>query len=415
MGHAALRVQDDTQGRRKPAGGFVFITGTALLSAWWAYRSAIITLLDLRVWLTCFELVARRCGAQRGSPRVYTAREAMVLTGSKSENSIRRSIGRLRRAGLLVWSASEITVGQGLLTESDADQAELIGFVEQVKNHHRRIPVPRRMVRLLARDGTKVAMATAFGHMLRCLYYRDGRCRPSGICKASWIANVFGVDVRNVKAARRDLVQRGVLTMERRSQWFLNRYGPVVTVNLEWAETGSTGSCGLPPPRSETGSGLPPPRRKPELLRIRNQEPPPATAGARTWESKSSPPNLRHVVPGDLVDAARLATLHEQAGEAGYVSGSEADRLKFFAAAEHARAFGRQNPAGLFAATVRQRRWSFLTLADEDAARRKLMHAGMRECVSTPRTVPAAPVRVGNLLSGLMSGLRRTCAGSVGP
>ena len=44
-------------------------------------------------------------------------------------------------------------------------------------------------------------LATTLGHLLRCMYYRDGRCCPDGRCKSSWIARTFGVDIRNVKAA----------------------------------------------------------------------------------------------------------------------------------------------------------------------------------------------------------------------
>lgn len=368
MGYAARRYLDDAQARRKPAGGFVFITGTALLSAWEAYRGEIATLLDLRVWLACSELVARRCAARQDRTRKYTAREIMVLVGSRSESSIRRAISRLERAGLLAWSDSSITVGQVAVTKADDGQPQPLDYIGQVSNHARRIPVPRRIVRLLAREGTKVQIATVFGHLLRCLYYRQGRCRPSGMCKASWIAAAFGVDARNAKAARKELVRRGILMMEPCSQWFLNRHGPLVTVNLAWG--GSPGRCRrLPPPRGVACRSLPPPIREPELLRIKNQKPPGAATGVRVTRPENPPPSLRHVVPADLVSPARLAVLHDQAREVGYVNGSEADRLKFFAAAEHAKAIGSTNTPGLFATIVCRRLWSHITQVNEDRAR----------------------------------------------
>lgn len=47
---------------------------------------------------------------------------------------------------------------------------------------------------------------------------------------------------------------------------------------------------------------------------------------------------------------------------------SEADRLKFAAAAEHAHSAGRVNPCGLFARIVAKGWWDFATLVEEEPA-----------------------------------------------
>jgi hypothetical protein len=70
----------------------------------------------------------------------------------------------------------------------------------------------------------------------------------------------------------------------------------------------------------------------------------------------------------DLKDTGRLLGLLEQAVGRGLVGPSEADRLRFVGAAEHARSIGSVNPAGLFAWLLRGRRWAYLTQDDEDAA-----------------------------------------------
>ena len=403
MEKGRLSQANNGDGCRKPAGGFVFISGTALLNAWWAYRGGIVTLLDLRAWLACFELKARRCRLQRGQVPRYTVRELQALVGSSSEGSVRRSISRLRRSGLLRWSASRVEVGHLPPCSSPDDGDDFTVFLEPVANHDRRIPVPRRIIRMLAKDGNKVVIATVLGHLLRCLYYRNRTCRPTGTCKASWIADTFGVDVRNVKAARKSLIAAGVLRVEQRSQRFLNRHGSLVTFNLAW-EAASARCRSLPPPGAESCRVSPPPNKEPELLRmINNQKPPPAVAGACTVKRPLSPPNLRHVVPADLVDPARLAILHDQAREAGYVNGSEADRLKFSAAAQHALAVGRSNPPGLFAMLVRTASWHLITLAEEDRVRDVL--AGGARSVAKPPGLGGAttPVRVGELVGRLMS------------
>jgi hypothetical protein len=79
-------------------------------------------------------------------------------------------------------------------------------------------------------------------------------------------------------------------------------------------------------------------------------------------------PTLRHVVREDLHDPKRLHELHRQAIAAALISQSECDRLRFFAAAEHAKAIGSRNPCGLFAAVVRRGLWRYITQDDEDVA-----------------------------------------------
>jgi hypothetical protein len=70
----------------------------------------------------------------------------------------------------------------------------------------------------------------------RCLYYRQGQCRPTGLCKASWIAQVFGISLRSVKAARHYLVEDlQLLLLIEVPHWVRNRYGQKMTVNLHWA------------------------------------------------------------------------------------------------------------------------------------------------------------------------------------
>ena len=80
------------------------------------------------------------------------------------------------------------------------------------------------------------------------------------------------------------------------------------------------------------------------------------------------PPSLRHVVPADLRDRARLEVLRQQAITRRWLTGSEADHLTFVTAAVHARRVG-SDPCALFVAIVRGQRWDLLTDGDEDQAR----------------------------------------------
>ena len=141
----------------------------------------------------------------------------------------------------------------------------------------------------------------------------------------------------------------------------------------------------LPPPPAQKGPELPPPEsnKNPPYGEHKNQEPAsgPEAVGGQTGvkisESKEtgtgeSKPTLKHIVPQDLRETARLLELHAQAVDSGLLGSSDNDRLNFVAAAEHARVIGTENPCGLFARLVRAKLWHYLTQDDEDTANRRL-------------------------------------------
>jgi hypothetical protein len=83
-------------------------------------------------------------------------------------------------------------------------------------------------------------------------------------------------------------------------------------------------------------------------------------------------PTLSDVRIEDLKDTGRLLDLLGQAIDRKQIGSSEADRLKFLAAAEHALAIGQGNPPGLFAYLVRGSCWRYITQGDEDRANARI-------------------------------------------
>ena len=114
--------------------------------------------------------------------------------------------------------------------------------------------------------------------------------------------------------------------------------------------------------------------------------PPRSVAPAKT-SAASTPPSLSDVVPADLRDITRLEALRQQAIRRGWLTGCDADRLNFVAAAVHARRIG-ATPCALFVAVVREQRWELITQEDEDQAR-----ALLRERDAGPARHVAAPTR----------------------
>ncbi len=369
-----LSVRVCSSGRRKPDGGFCLISGTMLLAAWWAYRRAIIRLYDLRVWFACFELMARRCVRQKGDYARFSGEELHALVGGAGGEHVHRAICRLEVAGLLSWSKSKIEIPESAEGLSWADSPGFGWMLASVANHRRKVPVPRRTVRFLAGGARRAVIATALGHLLRCLYYRGGLCLPEGRCKSSWIAEVFEVGIRNVKAARTHLASIGWLVTSVAPQRSLNRWGAVVELNLSWsrdwpaARTDST-----PPPALSPTESAPPYKNEKLSSRSGNQKPAErGPFGVSAGKGRVASPTLTQVVLEDLHDVERLEMLRSQAVDAGFVTSSECDRLRFFGAAEHALVIGTRNPCGLFAAMVHRGLWAFITQDDENEARRKV-------------------------------------------
>jgi hypothetical protein len=352
------------------AGGYAPVLVEELCRVWWLYRDGAIRLVDLRVWFACREMVCRRAAGRNLYGR-YTVEELHRLIGVGEGTRLDASLRRLIRAGLLAWSEAAVRFPGAAVPAP----AGLQSMLDQVENRRRRVPVPRRIVRLIAGGGRRAVIATILGHLFRCLYLRDGRCAADGRCKASWVADVFGVDVRTVKAARKHLAEIGWLVREYSPQWQQNRWGSLVRVNLAWSAGRPTDvpSTQSPPPTSPNATGSPPPDsdRYPRKG-YKNQKPACRGPAGRLRRAEGREPTLHRVEPADLADTPRLLKLFTAAVGEGHVSDCEGDRLRFVAAAEHARAVGTTNPAGLFAAIVRRRLWHHAGQRAEDVARQRL-------------------------------------------
>jgi hypothetical protein len=411
----------------KPKGGYRIITAALLAAPWGAYRLKLIRLVDLRVWFAAHEMDARRCRLAEAVPRKFHAEELRRITGL-SPRQLRGSIRRLQDAKLLIWSEAALAFPNDPDDLPVAHKAEFRAFLARIPNSNRKVPVPRRILRLLAGGARPALIATILGHLLRGLYLKDGECRPRGRVKASWIAHVFGVDLRRVKQARQELIARGWIIPLAADQWALNRWGAHFRINLDWSrldavpsiqgEPAPASGSKLPPLPDQNDPELPPPDSYEKPLDGNQKDQKPASGGPagifcldlpeKTPTSRIEPPvvpapipptppcppssgepDLRNVVPEDLKDVGRLLDLYNQAIARGDVTASERDQLRFVSAAEHARAIGTKNPCGLFVRLVRGGLWSFATQDDENTARIRLkQHLYGSQPAPQPQPVP---------------------------
>lgn len=350
----------------------MFIPAMALVASWWAYTQGMIEYRDLRVWLACHELVARRCGSEKGRVARFTLGELRSLVGGVGGQHARASLRRLEAVDLLSWSESSIGFIRSVSDLRAPSLSDLESVLASVINNRRKVPVPRRLLRYLCAAGRPAVVGTAIGHLLRCMYYRAGECKARGLCKASWIAETLELDERTVKAARSTLIRDGVIVREATPQRVMNRWGAAVRFNLEWSQVGQGIVPGSPPLGGKSTTETPPPKRTGNSLpRSENQKPGvPVPSGVCGRRGKA--PRLSAVVPEDLRSLSRLEALRREAVGKGILGPSEADRLRFMAAALHARRVADRNESGLFVAVVRGKLWHVISHADEEAARVRL-------------------------------------------
>jgi hypothetical protein len=398
--------------RRKPAGGFNLISITRLMMAWCAFREGHIGLKELRVYFALTEMQARRCGAKDGQTPEFALEELRKLVGGAGGEPLRESLRRLRRVGLIRTLSKEVIELSTNLDELTFDQTPVREALDKIPNNDRLIPVPRRIIRLIAGGARRTLIATLLGHLIRCLFYRRGMVHSAGAVKASWVADIFGVSERRVHEQRQHLIELGILIALDTPQRVLNRHGQWAAFNLDWSPVAAgeakspqaevveqDGAGGpVPPEPSPPPVEIPPrivtPIEKP-LKPLREEETrKPASGGPagfcqKDQDGKIPEPKLRDVRAEDLRDPARLMTLHAQAVEQGAISNSENERLNFFAAANHARVIGSRNPPGLFVKIVRSKLFGFLTQDDEDAARAQIRN------LLYPKTAPEQSPRGG--------------------
>ena len=402
---ASSRYRENAFSRRegaqvgKPSGGFVFIPASELIRAWDCYQRGVIALRDLRVWFAAHEQLARRTAAQLDDERLphFTEQELQRLVGGKA---VKASLRRLEGSRLLAWTKSSLRFANAAKARLGAESG-LLARLSLVKNQARLVPVPRCWIRLLAQTGTSAVIAVLLGLMLQGLYYRDGQCVAWGRAKSSWMACLFGLDVRNIKRARRHLLTLGLMLDAPDDRWKRQRWGGAFTLNLAWSrpDSYSTARPSSPPPTAEIRPDSPPPVSDRNLpSEINNQKlgsaGPAGICVEKGIGEEQKPPTWKHVERGDLSDTARLLSLFEQAARKGDVSGSEHGRLLFVTAAEHASCRGTRNAPGLFVHLVKRKLWHYCTQDDEEAARARIKRElfDVRREREKPRRTPKPTV-----------------------
>jgi hypothetical protein len=359
----------------RPLWGYSRVPVESVCRLWSAYREGLLRTADLRTWFAAHELLARRCNLRRGRVPRFTVTEVSSVS-SLSISLSKASIRRLTRLGFLTWSNTGIQP----LCGTEATVVALTGLplmLAAVTNPRRVLPIPRHTVLMLARSRRPVLIATILGQLFRCIYYRSRTCVSWGRCKASWVADAFGVDVRNVKAARKELETCGWMRQVTSNHWQRQRFGAAFVITLQW-ESRQDRRLHAPvisPLRKAQKAAKSPPPVSYKDLPFGNEDQNRVSAhrtGVCGEGSGKGEPRLLHVVPADLVNPERTAALFRQAVSDGLVKDVPMERLRFFAAAERAKRLA-HNPGGFFVTLLRRQLWKHISDRDEEPARRVLV------------------------------------------
>jgi hypothetical protein len=112
-------------------------------------------------------------------------------------------------------------------------------------------------------------------------------------------------------------------------------------------------------------------------------------------------PNLKNILPADLLDRERLESLFRQAVDRKWVRPCESDKLNFFAAAIRARNTSARDPVRVFVTLVKRRQWSHVTQAQEDEGRRVMQSSVPFQPVGTTRGASSFG-RLGEIVKSLV-------------
>ena len=369
--------------------GYKLIRAEELAGALHALNEREITFRAFRLFIGCFELLAIREAAERSKTekgkqqqRRFLRSELAHLIAAKEGTTVSRELTSLKAAGLLAFSETSIEPAAG---GRNVEHLWLLGS----RGGNRLVPVPRQVLKFLARCTRPALAKTVIAYLLRGLALeRSGKIRSAGTVKISWICKLCRISERAARAARAELIRLGWITKDTGSfQRKLNRDGAYFVINPLWRRVVKRSA----PPDAEKCTQSAPPIEKPETpYGSKNQKPTlrpkPGVCMANEGEILERPA-LRNIKIVDLQRLSRLKALYAQATAQKWLQHSEANLRNFVAAAARAtRVEG--DAVRIFVGIVRRGLWHHLTIEDENRATRALKREQERFLRTTSQGVP---------------------------
>lgn len=307
----------------------------------------------------------RKNGATTGKYNNFAIDELLRLMPDLKESTIRLGLRQLKNQGLATVRKKQITLN-AFATELERDWLESSGVGQRV------IPIPRRMLRFLAKSNKRSLILTTLAYLSRGAFIHRTKIKNTGTAKVSWIAEQFNLSEASVKRARRELIALGFISPDTtESQRKLNRTGAYFTVNLDWNYEQEEQSevvgefkkdSAMTPPLVKKRSLMTPPYIETinSLQELETNKP--AKRASGFCKKKIS---FRNIKPEQIQKIPLLLMLYRSAIQQKALVHSERNLLNFFSSAVKAKR-GWTDPVKMFVWTVRN---DFKYITEEDEKR----------------------------------------------
>ncbi len=381
----------------QPKSGYKTVTPIEINNSLFLNNSDVLSLRGMRVYFACFSLVAIREAANRseklrshkgrGVVPSYKIKELSKLTGL-SARAVKKELSNLNSLNILSFSQTEIKISKIALLGSEP----ILSACSGKRSSKRPIPVPRSMLRFLAKCEKASVMKTLLAYLLRGLSLsRTGEIAGKGSIKASSIAEMMSLSLRSVKSARKELIDLNIISADTGShQWKLNKTGAYFTINLDWVEiktpeliilcsnsvdnSAPTFPSFAPLPTEKCTHFAPPYKNKKTPNGSKYQEAQSEaviSSGVFTKHAKKEKPaTLNNIQVEDLQSFYRTEELYHQAVSAHWIEDSEHSFLMWVSAAVRAKSQKDADQVRLFVAIVKRKLFHFITNEQEERARK---------------------------------------------
>lgn len=347
-------------------GGYIAMRAGELLSLLIAYKRGLKPA-AIRLYLAAhLEAVAQSFTPHQDISLSEIAQRAKLAT-----YTAQKALRELEATGLLTLKEGNLTFCATVTPEAEPYLADL------KTSPQRPVPIPRRIMRVLARHGRASELVGALIHLLRCLFINQGNINHTGFIKNAFITRLTGLSDRTIQGARHWMKAMGWIIPKSVTQGVLNRFGGCFSVNLNPPlEDESEALISLQEP-SRSAEFAPPPsasllytNNQPNYQYVPPQEDPPSFHSgvfAKTMEK----PTLTDIQQEDLQVMPRLEALYRQAIDRKWLPDCEASIKNFVAAATRSIQI-EGNPVKIFVGLVKKGLWGYITQAQEDKSLKAL-------------------------------------------
>ncbi len=316
---------------------------------------------------------------QRLNKKPIALDKLINLTGLTLRTA-QEAMRELKATQLMALKGGKLTFHPGVIPVAEP-------YVSDLETRPKRpVPIPKPILRMLARQANASNLIGALVHLLRCLFIDKGDINNKGFVKDELITRLTGLCSRTIRRARTWMKKIGLLVENPVSAEIKTRFGRLFMVKLNYP-TDSNSSNGLLRELSSNGdlsAGSLPcsiyTNNKNQYPNTTREPEPESSSGVFSKQDNLSPkseetlphaPTLNDIQPVDLREVSRLEALYRQAVARQWLPDCQASIQNFVAAATRAVQVA-GNAVKIFVGIVKRGLWNYITQGQEEDSLRIL-------------------------------------------